>query len=516
MPSAKMDGALGSPGVESQAEPLPSLKRPCSGMPAGTPWGKLQKTEVSFVPRQSQPSPVRAEGEWCKANGWKRNQPLNMEPLTTPLPPMRPVRNISSIPGAAPDSSVPDTPLVTEAANDAAEDASADCPLATLDPYGSPVTLDPYGDGFDVNAFGDEPTPSDAYAVYGEDLAASDEPAPSEEERAEPEVLECVVCGDESAESHIGELEPDDATVVQLMARPSTDAIDVPQKCPPEDAIATMCLTIDQFKVVGPAEWSALVRAQYEQLGTQFRPDNITSRPVLRTDTEKWQLITSSRDLLMKLIDEACLRPFYDLLLYPGHRPGMKLALMCSRCPACLGESANKSENQYGHLEKSQKEIYSCPFGGSQFCSYATETKRFLFQGVSQGQSVAAAFEDLMDARAVRTLRRELEMAFEQQEQAQLVIQRAGFVQAVSEQTRQAGVPNHSAPMASISPEILHTQNDSVLVTTTTPTCIRCSIRMMPKMSQYGMYWDCPNFWKETDRCTYTESRDHDRSGAGP
>ena len=38
-----------------------------------------------------------------------------------------------------------------------------------------------YGDGFDVNAFGDEPTPSDAYAVYGEDLAASDEPAPSED-----------------------------------------------------------------------------------------------------------------------------------------------------------------------------------------------------------------------------------------------------------------------------------------------------------------------------------------------
>ena len=194
----------------------------------------------------------------------------------------------------------------------------------------------------------------------------------TQEERAEPEVLECVVCGDESAESHIGELEPDDATVVQLMARPSTDAIDVPQKCPPEDAIATMCLTIDQFKVVGPAEWSALVRAQYAQLGTQFRPDNITSRPVLRTDTEKWQLITSSRDLLMKLIDEACLRPFYDLLLYPGHRPGMKLALMCSRCPACLGESANKSENQYGHLKKSQKEIYSCPFGGRQLCSYAT------------------------------------------------------------------------------------------------------------------------------------------------
>ena len=60
-------------------------------------------------------------------------------------------------------------------------EASADCPLATLDPYGSPVTLDPYGDGFDVNAFGDEPTPSDAYAVYGEDLAASDEPAPSED-----------------------------------------------------------------------------------------------------------------------------------------------------------------------------------------------------------------------------------------------------------------------------------------------------------------------------------------------
>jgi hypothetical protein len=135
---------------------------------------------------------------------------------------------------------------------------------------------------------------------------------------------------------------------------------------------------------------------------------------------------------------------------------------------------------------------------------------------------VAAAFEDLMDARAVRdareeeqdTLRRDVEMTFEQLEQAQLVIQRAGFVQAVSEQTRQAGVPNHSAPMASISPEILHTQNDSVLVTTTTPTCIRCSIPMWHKMSQYGMFWGCPNFGKETDRCTYTESRGHD--GAGP
>ena len=133
--------------------------------------------------------------------------------------------------------------------------------------------------------------------------------------------------------------------------------------------------------------------------------------------------------------------------------------------------------------------------------------------GVSLGQSVAAAYEDLMDANAVRdarekeqdTLRRELEMTFEQQEQAQLVIQRV---------TRQAGVPNHSAPMASISPEILHTQNDSVLVTTTTPTCIRCSIPMWHKMSQYGMFWGCPNFGKETDRCTYTESRGHD--GAGP
>ena len=34
----------------------------------------------------------------------------------------------------------------------------------------------------------------------------------TQEERAEPEVLEGVVRGDESAESHIGELEPDDAT----------------------------------------------------------------------------------------------------------------------------------------------------------------------------------------------------------------------------------------------------------------------------------------------------------------
>ena len=36
----------------------------------------------------------------------------------------------------------------------------------------------------------------------------------TQEERAEPEVLEGVVRGDESAESHIGELEPYDATGV--------------------------------------------------------------------------------------------------------------------------------------------------------------------------------------------------------------------------------------------------------------------------------------------------------------
>ena len=38
-----------------------------------------------------------------------------------------------------------------------------------------------YGDGFDVNTFGDEPAPSETYAVYGEDLAAGDESAPSED-----------------------------------------------------------------------------------------------------------------------------------------------------------------------------------------------------------------------------------------------------------------------------------------------------------------------------------------------
>lgn len=107
----------------NEAEPLPSLKRPYNSMPAGTPWGKLQKTQGSSVPRQAQPSP----GEWSKANGWKRSQPLSMEPLTTPLPPMRPVRNISAIPGAAPDKSTPDTPPVTEAANDAAEEEEPDC-----------------------------------------------------------------------------------------------------------------------------------------------------------------------------------------------------------------------------------------------------------------------------------------------------------------------------------------------------------------------------------------------------
>jgi hypothetical protein len=38
-----------------------------------------------------------------------------------------------------------------------------------------------YGDGFDVNAFGDEPAPSEAYAVYGDDLTAGDESAPSDD-----------------------------------------------------------------------------------------------------------------------------------------------------------------------------------------------------------------------------------------------------------------------------------------------------------------------------------------------
>jgi len=137
----------------NEAEPLPSLKRPCSSMPAGTPWGKLQKTEVAFVPRQSQPSPGdvgRGDGEWCKANAWKRSQPLSMEPLTTPLPPMRPVRNMSSIPGAVADSSAPDRPPVTEAANAAADedeepecDESGDDDCFVLDVIGGEPNLGP-------------------------------------------------------------------------------------------------------------------------------------------------------------------------------------------------------------------------------------------------------------------------------------------------------------------------------------------------------------------------------------
>jgi hypothetical protein len=45
----------------------------------------------------------------------------------------------------------------------------------------------------------------------------------------------------------------DSLFLVQVMACPSTDAIDVPKKCPSEDAIDAMGLTIDQFKVVGPS-----------------------------------------------------------------------------------------------------------------------------------------------------------------------------------------------------------------------------------------------------------------------
>jgi hypothetical protein len=183
--------------------------------------------------------------------------------------------------------------------------------------------------------------------------------------------------------------------------------------------------------------------------------------------------------------------PFYDLLLYPWHRPGMKLAYMCSQCPACAGESAHKSGKQQGHSKKSQEEAYTCPFGGRKFSSYATETKRFLFQGVSQGQTAATAFEDLMDTNADRekreeeqeTMRLELEIAFEQQEKAQREIQRAAFMRRVSDETREAGVPNHSAPMASISPDILQKQNNSVLMTTTAPLCVRCDIPMRSSSS---------------------------------
>jgi len=83
----------------------------------------------------------------------------------------------------------------------------------------------------------------------------------------------------------------------------------------------------------------------------------------MRTDTEKWQTITSSRDMLMSKITEALTKHFYDLFLYPGDRRGMKLAYNCGRCPACSGESAHKAGKRNGHL-KASKGIKACPFLG--------------------------------------------------------------------------------------------------------------------------------------------------------
>ena len=83
----------------------------------------------------------------------------------------------------------------------------------------------------------------------------------------------------------------------------------------------------------------------------------------MRTDTEKWQTITSSRDMLMSKITEALTKHFYDLFLYPGDRRGMKLAYNCGRCPACSGESAHKAGKRNGHL-KASKGMKACPFLG--------------------------------------------------------------------------------------------------------------------------------------------------------
>ena len=128
---------------------------------------------------------------------------------------------------------------------------------------------------------------------------------------------------------------------------------------------------------------------------------------------------------------------------------------------------------------------------GRKFHNLDQETKRFLFQGVSQGQTAAAANEDWMDIKAERerrakeqeTMRIELEHAFEQQEKAQRIIARAKLARNASDETRLAGVPNPSAPMSSIHPASLQKQNDSVLMTTTAPLCVRCDIPMMSSSS---------------------------------
>jgi hypothetical protein len=91
----------------AEAEPLLGRKRPATTVTGGTPWSKLQKTEATSprdAPLKSHVAAPKEDGDWSKANSWRRYKPLNMEVLAQPLPPMRPVRDTSGS-AAADDAS---------------------------------------------------------------------------------------------------------------------------------------------------------------------------------------------------------------------------------------------------------------------------------------------------------------------------------------------------------------------------------------------------------------------------
>merc|ERR1712187_1011666 len=88
--------------------------------PHGTPWSTLQPTKEQ-TSEQKPPS----EGEWSKANAWKRKQPLCMEPLTQPLPPMRRVRDLSApSEPAQPSNTDKDAPMPAVGSDTAAPEES--------------------------------------------------------------------------------------------------------------------------------------------------------------------------------------------------------------------------------------------------------------------------------------------------------------------------------------------------------------------------------------------------------
>jgi hypothetical protein len=184
----------------------------------------------------------------------------------------------------------------------------------------------------------------------------------------------------------------------------------------------------------------------------------------------------------------------------------MKLAHLCSRCPACSGESADRSTRNHGHLKSP-----ACPFKGRRFSNYGIELQRFLFHGVSLGKAASAAYDDWLDVAAERRsreeeqekMRRDLAHAFEQHENAQRVTHRAKLARIASDVTREAGLPEDSAPMPSISSASLHKPNNMVLMTTITPICVLCDIPMKTSKSQYGLMWMCPNFWNRDINCRY-------------